>query len=312
MASTYTTNTGIEKPGTGEQSGTWGDTVNTNMDLVDQSTNGIVEITVSSAATSGSPNSLPITNGALSNGRNKYIEFKDGGDLGATVYYQLDPNDAEKVLHVRNALTTRSLILFQGTYNSSNDIEIPNGMDMVVKFDGGGSGATVEQVDKNLNPVTVTATGDTSAGDKATMGYTSAEGLILTGQGSTNDVTIKNDADADVISIPTGTTGVTFAGAITGTTATLSVGDNSDVLTLVSTDTDASKGPNLVLKRDNNSGAADDVMGTIDFIGEDAGNNLTSYVTINSLIGDATGSSEDGRFKKCFRHIWIKCNSPKF
>ena len=113
MASTYTTNTGIEKPGTGEQSGTWGDTVNTNMDLVDQSTNGIVEITVSSAATSRSPNSLPITNGALSNGRNKYIEFKDGGDLGATVYYQLDPNDAEKVLHVRNALTTRSLILFQ-------------------------------------------------------------------------------------------------------------------------------------------------------------------------------------------------------
>ena len=46
------------------------------------------------------------------------------------------------------------------------------------------------------------------------MGYTSAEGLILTGQGSTNDVTIKNDADGDVITIPTGATGVTFAGAV--------------------------------------------------------------------------------------------------
>jgi hypothetical protein len=31
---------------------------------------------------------------------------------------------------------------------------------------------------------------------------------------STNDVTIKNDADADVIEIPTGTTNVTFAGNI--------------------------------------------------------------------------------------------------
>jgi hypothetical protein len=54
--------------------------------------------------------------------------------------------------------------------------------------------------------------GDTAAGDNAAIGYTAAEGLILTGQGSTNDVTIKNDADADVIEIPTGTTNVTVAG----------------------------------------------------------------------------------------------------
>ena len=59
---------------------------------------------------------------------------------------------------------------------------------------------------------TLEATGDTAAGDNAALGYTAAEGLILTGQGSTNDVTIKNDADADVIEIPTGTTNVTVAG----------------------------------------------------------------------------------------------------
>ena len=46
------------------------------------------------------------------------------------------------------------------------------------------------------------------------MGYTSAEGLILTGQGSTNDITIKNDADTAVISIPTGGTNVDFVGSI--------------------------------------------------------------------------------------------------
>jgi len=61
---------------------------------------------------------------------------------------------------------------------------------------------------------TVEATGDTAAGDNAAMGYTAAEGLILTGQGSTNDVTIKNDADADVIEIPTGTVNVTMAGSL--------------------------------------------------------------------------------------------------
>ena len=57
--------------------------------------------------------------------------------------------------------------------------------------------------------------GDTAAGDNAAIGFTAAEGLILTGQGSTNDVTIKNDADADVLEIPTGTTNVTVVGDFT-------------------------------------------------------------------------------------------------
>ena len=60
--------------------------------------------------------------------------------------------------------------------------------------------------------------GDTSAGDNAALGYTSVLGAILTGQGSTNDVTLVNDADATVLGIPTGTTNVTMAGdlAVTG------------------------------------------------------------------------------------------------
>jgi len=59
---------------------------------------------------------------------------------------------------------------------------------------------------------TMEPAGDTAASDNAAIGYTSAEGLILTGQGSTNDVTIKNDADADVLTVPTGTTNVSVAG----------------------------------------------------------------------------------------------------
>ena len=57
--------------------------------------------------------------------------------------------------------------------------------------------------------------GDTAAGDNAAIGYTSAEGLILTGQGSTNDVTIKNDADAIVMQIATGGTATEFIGNVT-------------------------------------------------------------------------------------------------
>lgn len=61
---------------------------------------------------------------------------------------------------------------------------------------------------------TIHANGDTSAGDLATIGYTATEGLILTGQGSVNDVTIKNDADVTVLSIATGTATTTLHGNV--------------------------------------------------------------------------------------------------
>jgi len=144
MTSTYTTNLGIEKMATGDQSGTWGTTTNTNFDILDEAINGILTLTLSSAGSSGSPTALPVTDGSSSNGRNKYINFADGGDLGGTAYVQLTPNDAEKIVFMRNSLSgSRSVIVFQGTYNASNDFEIPNGTDVALKFNGGGSGATV-------------------------------------------------------------------------------------------------------------------------------------------------------------------------
>ena len=151
MPSTYTVNLGIEKPATGEQSGTWGETVNDNSNILDEAINGVVTITLSSAGSSGSPNAITITNGASSTGRNKWIEFADGGDLSAAAYVQLTPNDAEKICFIRNSLTaSRSIFLFQGTYSTSNDIEIIAGTDVLVKFNGGGTGATVVNVYANL------------------------------------------------------------------------------------------------------------------------------------------------------------------
>ena len=159
MPSTYTTNLGIEKIATGEQSGTWGTTTNTNLDLIDEAVNGIISITLSSAGSSGSPTALPITDGSSSNGRNKFIEFVDGGDLGGTAYVQLTPNDAEKIVHIRNSLSgSRSIIVFQGTYNASNDFEIANGADVLLKFNGGGSGATVTDVNVDLTVTGLTVT----------------------------------------------------------------------------------------------------------------------------------------------------------
>jgi cytoskeletal protein CcmA (bactofilin family) len=165
MPSTYTLNNGIELIGTGEQSGTWGDTTNTNLGLLDAALDGQVTITLGAAGSSGSPNALPITDGTASNGRNRMVVFADGGDLGATAYVQLTPNDAEKIIYIRNSLSgSRSVILFQGTYNASNDYEVPAGTTAVVYFDGAGAGAVAANVFNNayfdglrLGSVSVTA-----------------------------------------------------------------------------------------------------------------------------------------------------------
>ena len=62
----------------------------------------------------------------------------------------------------------------------------------------------------SVTGTTIEPNADTSAGDNAAIGYTSGEGLILTGQGSTSDVTLKNDADGTVFTVPTGTDDILF------------------------------------------------------------------------------------------------------
>jgi hypothetical protein len=191
MASTYTTNLGIEKIATGEQSGTWGATTNTNLDLIDQAVNGVVQITVAATGSTGSPNALTITNGSASDGRNKFIDFYSPTDLGGTVYYQLDPNDAEKIAFVRNSLGGgQTLVLFQGTYNASNDVEVPNGVDMLVKFDGTGASATVTNVFEKLqvNALSVNDGNITNVGDIA-LDSISADGTDINVSVSDNSAT---------------------------------------------------------------------------------------------------------------------------
>ena len=101
---------------------------------------------------------------------------------------------------------------------STNDVTIKNDADADVITIA--TGATNVDIVGDVTAATVNADGDTAAGDNATIGYTAAEGLILTGQGSTSDVTIKNDADTTVFSIATGTTTGTFAGTALAKTDT--------------------------------------------------------------------------------------------
>lgn len=208
MPSTYTVNLGIEKPATGEQSGTWGDTTNVNFDIIDQAVNGSERVTLTSAGTSGSPNDLNIVNGSTtsSEGRNKWIEIYSASDLGGSAYVRLVPNDAEKILFIRNSLAgSQSVLLFQGTYNASNDLEIPAGVDMVVKFDGAGASATVTDVFTKLRATEITTptltagTADINGGsvDGATIGAASASTGAFTTLTASTSLNIASSTTVD-------------------------------------------------------------------------------------------------------------------
>jgi hypothetical protein len=208
MPSTYTVNLGIEKPATGEQSGTWGDTTNVNFDIIDQAVNGSERVTLTSAGTSGSPNDLNIVNGSTtsSEGRNKWLEIYSASDLGGSAYVRLVPNDAEKILFIRNSLAgSQSVLLFQGTYNASNDLEIPAGVDMVVKFDGAGASATVTDVFTKLRATEITTptltagTADINGGsvDGATVGAASASTGAFTTLTASTSLNIASSTTVD-------------------------------------------------------------------------------------------------------------------
>jgi len=248
MASSFTTHLGIEEMTTGEKSGTWGTITNYNWDIMDRiaSYKAVAITTNADTATLTVREASPGTGTEnLQDGMYRVVKFTGALDSNCTV--TIAPNTTQVFFIIINATTDSgssgpySVILSQG---SGANITVENGKSAVVYCDGAGGGAAVIDALSNLQLATVTssgditasgtfnALGDTAADDKAAMGYTSAEGLILTGQGSTNDVTIKNDADADVLEIPTGGTNVTVVGDITaggtvGATGDTAAGDDA-------------------------------------------------------------------------------------
>ena len=135
MGSSYTDNIGIEKPDTGDQSGTWGETTNLNFDIIDRAISG-----VGSIALTGTSKTLTTTNGALSEGGNRVLVFT--GTPGGTCTITIDPADQDKFYVVFNN-TNESITLTQG---SGGNVTILTGNTKIIYADGAGSTAKVSEV----------------------------------------------------------------------------------------------------------------------------------------------------------------------
>lgn len=142
MASSYTVNTGIELIANGEQSGTWGDTTNTNLEIIDRLTNGVGSITLS-----GTTHTLTTSDGSLSDGQYKVLVF--GGSPSGTNTVTVSPNDQAKQFFVVNN-SGESVIISQG---SGASVTIADGATDIIYCDGAGSGAAVASFGTDLSGV---------------------------------------------------------------------------------------------------------------------------------------------------------------
>ena len=196
MTSSYTANNGLEKPEAGDQEGTWGGTVNTNMDIIDRVLSG-----VGSVSLSGTTHTLTTTDGTLTDGMYRVLLFT--GALGANNTVTISPNDQDKLYFIVNNTTDSgssgpySVIIKQGT---GATVTVENGRADIVYADGAGSGAAVVSLGTeigqrafDLYTYTATAGQTTFTGSDTaskTLAY-SVHNLFVT----LNGVTLENGTD---------------------------------------------------------------------------------------------------------------------
>ena len=132
MASTYTSNSGIEQPGSGEQAGAWGSTVNRNFAILDRLTGGVGEITLS-----GTTHTLTTTDGQLSEGHHKVLIL--GGTPSGANTITISPNDQQKLFFVQNNSGQNAIFSQGGGANAT----VNNGESAIIYADGKWTNAAV-------------------------------------------------------------------------------------------------------------------------------------------------------------------------
>lgn len=257
MPSSYTTNTGIEKPGDGEQSGSWGQTVNDNMDIIDRLTMGVGTISLTGYGTA-TPYTLTTSDGTTSEGQYTALVFTGSPSGGTTI--NVSPNDAQHVYTIKNNSGV-TLTISQG---SGSTVTIANGKSAIVYCTGTGSAADVVdisatfnltgtlQASNNLSDLSSASTARTNLGvaigtnvlaydanlqafvnafSLPTVDGTNAQVLTTDGSGTLSFTTVSSGSGGTVTSVAVsgGTTGLTVSGSPITSSGTITLSGTLDV-----------------------------------------------------------------------------------
>ena len=272
MASVYTNDLRLEEIGSGEQSGTWGDTTNTNLELIAEGLSyGTEGIT-----TNANTHTSTVADGATDPARSMYIEYTGTLDSACTI--TIAPNTLSRMHFIENGTSgSQNIIIKQG---SGATITIPPGDTKAVYLDGAGSGAAVVDAFASLSVVDLKVQDDLTVTDDLIVGGD----IDLEGS-----IDVNGTANLDVTNIVGDLT-------VTGDTITFTSANGSDpALKLINTTNDTD-GAELQIRKDKGAAGADgDIVGLISFIGDDAAQQQHIFAKMAASIVTAADGSEGGK-----------------
>ena len=281
MASTYVNDLRLNEMATGDGSGTWGTTTNTNLELIGEAlgygTEGIT--------TNADTHTSTIADGATDPVRAMYVKYTGTLDSACTI--TIAPNTINRMQFIENGTSgSQNIIISQG---SGANVTIPAGDTKAVYLDGAGSGAAVVDAFASLNVVDLKVEDDlTVTDDLIVKGDIDLAGSIDV-DGTANLDVVDIDGAVDMASTLQVDGVITTSDGMVITTA-----DNTDTLSLISTDADANSGPNLRLYRNSGSPADNDAVGDIQYEGRNDNSQDVIYASIAGYIDDASDGTEDG------------------
>jgi hypothetical protein len=195
MASTYVNDLRLNEMATGDGSGTWGTTTNTNLELIAEAFSYGTEASFSSDADA----TTTIADGLTDPARSLYFKVTSGVSLTATRTLTIAPNDVSKIWIIENATSgSQSINISQG---SGANITIPAGDTKVVYSDGAGAGAAFFDAFASLSVVDLKVQDDLTVtddlivnGDIDLEGNMDVNGSLETDALSLNGTTVTSTA----------------------------------------------------------------------------------------------------------------------
>ena len=143
---TYVNDLRLTELATGEGSGTWGTTTNTNLELIGEA----LGYATQQAFGSDADTTTTVADGVSDPARAMYYKVTSAVSLTATRTLTIAPNTLSRVMFIENATTgSQSIAISQG---SGANVTIATGKTAVVYLDGAGSGAAVVDAMAGVDP----------------------------------------------------------------------------------------------------------------------------------------------------------------
>jgi len=206
---TYVNNLRLKEIATGDESGTWGTSTNTNLELIADALGTGTEAITTNADT----HTTTVADGSADAGRALYLKYTGTLDSACTI--TIAPNTINRVQLIENATSgSQNIIIKQG---SGATVTIAPGKVAAVQLDGAGSGAAVLDVFTDLQ----ISDSLTLNGPVLTIGDAAAEDTKIVFDGNAQDYYVGLDDSADDL--------VIGLGSAVGTTPAISIDENQFV-----------------------------------------------------------------------------------